>query len=690
MSSKEFDYITIPSSDDSIVVQALPASSKKRRLVYNYEGNMYEIALASRNKYHDAIFQALVAGAQSNRFLEMVPMTQRMYLANMALFVSWINHKDVIRDDNNKYECINDFHKFRLTEQRIRDSNAKTIKLLIASGLENVSLPKKSVLYLETLLRVTKANNPLYQKQSDSLENWFSMPWLREVIGEKNYLHLESPKRLILSFRITIAVTLLFLLEARQQWKERAGDLDSFVKTSKFKWIRSYGPTLMERVAKFTENGLPADCVTQVIWNDIVGNCHQEALRKIIAGSEKRNIPLDTKVRIEIMSFWRIPVFLSPENLNQYSICEERLIAWLAACEAIQPTDILKLKSTDFAIEFNSSGRLLLIQTQYYKGRSGSIKKPAVLIGSDVWTKALFEYLKHLPSPGRLIRSIKSKSQMRPTLAMCDDINSEFAFLFRLWKTPILKEQVNAALIKFNSSPVFFQAILGLEHGGETQTIFLRKHGGNTKSYKESAHRPLPKTVFTLSHIKTTAVHAASDVYRDSDLINHNSHTSETEKHHYLTDQNKDWVNQCGRITRLVLHDLQNVVYQPSVEEMHRSVRDLLLKTRLIESTGLQDANVINFQSSVFDIQSDSDDIIVLDNVETALYFIHYINEAEDAFQRLVALRPDFVERTLIIRIEWFNQTLMRMRSAKDAHCQYLDVRHFLPPLFEHLFETIE
>ena len=52
---------------------------------------------------------------------------------------------------------------------------------------------------------------------------------------------------------------------------------------------------------------------------------------------------------------------------------EQKLAAWLVACEAVQPTDIVKLKRSDYAVELKPSGGLLMMQNRYYKGRSGVI-----------------------------------------------------------------------------------------------------------------------------------------------------------------------------------------------------------------------------------------------------------------------------------------------------------------------------
>jgi hypothetical protein len=90
-------------------------------------------------------------------------------------------------------------------------------------------------------------------------------------------------------------------------------------------------------------------------------------------------------------------------------------------------------------------------------------------------------------------------------------------------------------------------------------------------------------------------------------------------------------------------------------------------------------------------VENESDDIIVVsDTSDTALYFIHYITQAEKLLPKLLAVRPDWVERELIVRIEWMTRTLTRMQTAAIAQKAYKKLETHLPPLFVHLLETIE
>lgn len=364
-------------------------------------------------------------------------------------------------------------------------------------------------------------------------------------------------------------------------------------------------------------------------------------------------------------------------------------MAWLVACEAVQPTDIPKLKTTDYALEFNQSGRLIAMECCYYKGRASSTRQPAILMASDCWTKAQYRYLTGLPVPSPVfqfnVMSEKAMPDIREGFAQKGDIS----FLWRIWQLPRVQRRIDAALRRSGASSIFLDAALALTQGSEPVGIFAKIPGNNIGAYRESVARPLPQHIFSLTHVKTTAVHAGSDRYRDGDLINHHSHTSATEKHAYLTDANKDFVNRAGRVTRLVLNDLQNVVYQPSVSAMAAAVNDLELSTRVVEATGSEDVRVHSIDQSIERVQND-DVILVPDTVGQALLFIHTIAEAEARLPQMLAVRPDWVERTLLIRVEWMTRNLARMRSAAEAQKQYANLKPHLPNLFDYLLETVE
>jgi hypothetical protein len=311
-------------------------------------------------------------------------------------------------------------------------------------------------------------------------------------------------------------------------------------------------------------------------------------------------------------------------------------------------------------------------------------------MGGDVWTRALDMYLSDLSSP-ELFASHVGKAPVIPTLSAKlkrRTKNTKIGILLDIWQLDSFQKKVHSEFERAQASSVFLSAMLALKQGGHCYRDFTRKTGKGLEEYRMSK-RPLPIQLFTLTHIKNTSVHAESDQYREADLVNQHSHTSLTEKIAYMTDKNKEWVNQAGRITRLVLNDLQHVVFQPSVTLIKNNVRDLELRTKLVEATNNQDISVKSLKDISIEIESNNT-FVVLDTTDSALYLLHYITQVEDNFHNLLSIRPDMVERALIIKLEWATRTLSRMKSAASARQIYSKMASHLPPLFEHLLETIE
>ena len=689
MLSEEHDYATRDDSssfDIALPEQPVQLKAKPERIICRTRaGTEHIVALIKPNIYHDALFLAFATGLQSDWFINHISdISKPGYHDQLRNFFDWLNDTDHQTTDINRYDCLKDYESYKMNHQGFKKSPLGSLKQILAHGLDSPFLSDKDIHYLEALLELTKIAEGS-ESESYTLSEWFSIPWLRPIIGEKYYLQLESPRRLLVSFRVTIAVTLLYLLEARQQWQKfPAQDFDTSYNHWQYNWDR----LLIKQAGRFDENGEPADSLTQVLWQDIIKPSWQCFIKaKLLQPGTHKFIKKYT-VDNKGLYPWQKPILFHPDYHNHYSPLEELLLAYLAACETIQPTDIPKLKTSDYALETKTSGRLIMMECQYYKGRAGSIHQPAIIMASDSWTQALYRYRQGLPCTAPLFKTKIRKRFKMPVLGKNNNRHTQVEMLFKLWKIPTLQRRIHSELERAQASPIFLKAMLALEEGSELYRQFNKRTGGCREDYASEPF-PIPKILFSLTHIKNTAVHAGSDNYRESDLINHHSHTSETEKHAYLTDNNKDFVNRLGRITRLVLHDLQNVVYQPSIGAIQQAVNDLETRTQVVEATGVSDANVQSLQETI-DQDDMGDDIIVADTLDSALYFIHYIDQAEQVVPRLLAVRPDFVERTLLIQVEWMTRTLSRMRQAKAAKKKYASLCEHLPTLFDHLLDSTE
>lgn len=130
---------------------------------------------------------------------------------------------------------------------------------------------------------------------------------------------------------------------------------------------------------------------------------------------------------------------------------------------------------------------------------------------------------------------------------------------------------------------MFIKGILAMHRHGESYNKYkVINPRCDVEGYRSNSEKIVPLAFFTFTHIKNTAVHANTDRYRDSDLVNGNSHNSSTEKKCYLTDDNKDYVNRHGRLTRMILNDMALSIFRPSIEKAELNVRRLELRTRFV------------------------------------------------------------------------------------------------------------
>ncbi len=679
------DNVTSP-FDKILPKEPVDLQSQSNKIPYlTRAGTTKVIHLKKKNKYHKILLKSCNISFHSEWFRSLTDNSRASYFDTCRKFFDWINEYQYKTTGANCYDCLKDFEIFIMNEQGLKRSLLGVLNKLFRESLNNPHLSDSEYSYLETLINFSK---PTSHKKSTqfTLSDWFNLPWLRCILGEKAYLQLESPRRLFVSFRVTISVTLQYLLDARMKWQNLPPlNFDA----SYINWQYDWNRMALERYGKFNKHGEPEDEFSQLLWLDLVKPSSQAALKRKLALCGVKKLPQKILYGGSSDYPWQMPIFFRPESQARYSYIEEVLYAWLAASEAIQPSDIFKLKSSDYADELNASGRMIAIECKYYKGRSGNIQAPKIMMASEPWARAQHQFIQGIPKSTLLIQSFKKLDIKMPGVRKSSvSVHTFLSMMLKLWKSPNIEGRIRSELNRTQASSLFLDAMLAMDSesisGNQVQQVGIAED-----DYSVSVPCPLPSNLFSLTHIKNTAVHSESDKYRESDLINHHSHTSETEKHDYLTDANKDFVNRAGRITRVVLHDLQNVVFQPSITAMNQEVNSLELRTRVIEATGSTDATIHSLEHQIGQ-DKDEDEIVVTDTSDSALYFIHYIKQAELMLPKLLVSRPDWVERTLIVQLEWMTRTLSRMKHSSSGKEQYATLQAHLPPVFDHLLESVE
>jgi len=684
----EYDYAM--DNNESPFEKALPKSTinilvDQKRIIYlSKSGTTMLISLNGENRYHKLLFEAYVISIRSEWFQELAKKTKHRYLDVIRNLFDWINSSGQNTTDKSRYSTLKDYECYVLNERGLKISPLPVVKTILREGINSESFKNEDYKYLLRLLSLSKpARKP--ESNPPTLSSWFDVPWIRSIIGEKDYLTLESPRRLFNSFRVTTATTLLWLLEQRELClKAHKTEFDS----SYTYWYYDWCPLLFQHIVEHSPKNQSSNDLSELAFLDLVKPGARIALKLELTKFGSKNMRKKIHFGNGRYRPWMKPIFFDPAHQDKYTKIEELLCGWLAACEAIQPTDIPKLKKNNYARVYNRLGRLVAMECTYYKGRADTMKKPNILMGGDIWTQALEMYLTELPSDSLFLTNIASGIQM-PSLLNHISKNSVIALLLSIWELESFQERLNFELRKAKASPIFSTAMLALKQGGKTYQQSFNQKNKTVDEYHALEHRPLPLNLFTLTHIKNTAVHAGSDQYRDEDLVNNHSHTSRTEKLAYMTDTNKEWVNQTARVTRIIINDLQHVVFQPSITAIEGKVKDLELRTIIGEATDNLDIVVHSVHQASINTKSD-ETILVLDTVDSALYFIHYIKQAETKFNSLLSVRPDWVEYTLIVEIEWMSRMLSRMKATAKAQKTYPSIAPHLPPFFDHLMETIE
>ena len=226
------------------------------------------------------------------------------------------------------------------------------------------------------------------------------------------------------------------------------------------------------------------------------------------------------------------------------------------------------------------------------------------------------------------------------------------------------------------------------------------------EAFRAHANNPLPTNWFGLEAIKNSAVHSRSDKYRIGHLVNYNSHDNTTEGDSYMTAENAEWLDNCGRVTRSVMNDLAINVLSPSsdlvfngdftqaLEVINDKRNDVLSRLKLVTNTtgNVNDLGIID--KHVADEDDYPDTLYLLDTAETYVQMKHYLAQGIKHYKRLLKSNPVFLEYTLLPTSEWiemvFNASNLKKANGKGfsqktitaGEEMYKTIQAHLPKLF--------
>lgn len=638
-----------------------------------------------------AIRKAIQLAIKSNWFVHKLKKeTRANYLGSISSFYDWIEQSQT----KPSYSIVKNFETDELNSGlKPQSTNARKIMSILRKGLFEDGLTKEEYRFVKELCQKTRLMK--YEPpEAVNLGQWFAKhQWIRSQIGD-DYQRLASPKRLTKSFVVTVATTLITLLHAR---KDIQGNkdllqryLDSSVVHTSSRKTQNLVADLLLSLSK--NNDVISAKTLNVIELECIKRSHEIRVKEFLSSSSDNDYVKAIKGLKSDYPYNRPILFIS----EKFSIVEQLLMYFLLCSLTIQPTDASKITRSNFSIKNNQQRKPRLIRVEYRKGRADNYHETPLLRVGDIAFEAIELYLSLLPPNDNNLFSenmVKAIILSNPNyVGRQSNPPNNTSTLFKLWSDPTFSKTLRERFSKHKTDDLFLKAFrCFIQPDITTFNVWQKNNSGKGTylDYLNLVERTCPQTLFTGTHIKNTSVYSRTDKYRDEDLISTNSHSSLTEKLSYMTDNNKEWVNQVGRITRMVMTDIELHAFSPNIVGMEAEVQDLRLKTKIVaEQDG--DSVKINQINKVIQGTSALNSVIVIDSVDNAVLMLHYIDQAESNYKTFVEVNPEFLESHLLINLEWMYHCLEQfsLSNLKEASAKFEKIKSVLPNLFDHELAT--
>lgn len=381
------------------------------------------------------------------------------------------------------------------------------------------------------------------------------------------------------------------------------------------------------------------------------------------------------------------------------SRAEHYLFAMLMAFQTVAVTDIFRLKVSNFKFLRRQNGKITHIDCEYFKSRAHVVHSTNMVDASSVFGEAILAFINDRTA---------NMSMNDDALVIDDGITklktgrmSIAATLFRFLTNSSIREQIDVGLRREKSSSVFLEAVNKVLENGVDKEEFTVTHKGNAENWMVECKTPAKGRLFGLENVKNSSVHAASDDFDASRLMNYRSHSMETERQSYLTKENEVWLNNCGRVTRAVMHDLQCNVFRPSSADQmlfqsdftkairfveHRKL-DVLARLKVISEKEQGEVDDLGFTTRKVFINGElPDSLFLVGSPDTVMKLKHYLHELNRTHEQLAKVNPDFLFYTALPTAEWiegvFSNRLFSSETVYEGEVLYKKLQAHLPPLF--------
>jgi hypothetical protein len=593
-------------------------------------------------------------------------------------FVNWLNEAEI----TNRYKILKEYESYMFDK---RNNHGGSSELISFNSLFTYafrykefvdSLSKEQMVFLSDLKK-TKIS-PNVNKAQATLSSWFGHhDWLQDDelgVGPDSYRLFASPKLLTGSIRATVSSILICFHGAKLALREfmsnkglalkevigKANDGDRATPRMFFiELIKHYhleenkseelkkALSLVLRVNFSSEHVQIVEKLLRSMkdFEELVNRKDGSGYKKtaliefFTSSSSGCSLQLDTLVKLAD--------FGEPLPITDI---ESLAFTMLMASLAVQPTDIKGLTKNSFRL-LKKGNKITDIESEYFKSRSNRVQRTHSLPAREIEGQALITYLQQHPT--------EKLNAMSPSEAFV-----------RLSQTGV---SIFGSLVTALSDPYIYKFIV-MKHKqkGDLPLNLVEA----LKAIYRNKNRKTVTYLFSLTSIKNSSVHAYSDPYTLHYLINYNSHTNATEKSSYLSFENEEWINSSGRITREVMLDLINNVFDINFDglsdeqienvkvgfnsefmgvtsQVSQKTDEMLGRLRVV--TG-QSKGVIN-EVGVLSLSSSEKEffapLYVLDSPVTACKFFNYIYEFKINYKKLLAKNPEYFYKTVLPTVAW-------------------------------------
>lgn len=683
---------------------------------------------------------------------EMFISSKKMFNERVPNFVSFLNN--VIINQSNSSTILKIYEAYRVDlGVKSQSTGMKQIRSYINKAVESTAftmiLSESEIISLQVIAKTKVA--PEHESEALTMTVWFSWhTWLRREdigIGAELYARLASPKALVKSFNITIEIGLLQIQNSKYALIEFFKGVDnSFNIFPEIKTKEEYGEhKCPDQVAYSYKYYLSSQ--SNIILNN---------LRELYHSTSHKNADLKQAMVIVVYSLTKLrnhkgvidqffknevicnqihlvgmtcsssssPIF-SPQVLlslykhsknTRHTSCpvtpsEELFFSWIMASLRVQPNDIKKLRLSDFQFSRKVDGAIINFECIYFKGRAKDYHVTEIISSGSIQGKALINFFND--------RTLKMQRKNMPLVNKAPTLQIGKQSLLAKYMNILSAQGFNELAIsehnKRGVSYLFLPALLKIIEMGFTFEQYKRQHKLKLKGKSDSViegHKSKWKKfnesfckgdIFGLACIKNSSVHANSDKFDPTKLLNLNSHTNETEDRYYRNSGNEEWTNNCGRITRAVMQDIQSNLYQLSKTDKQIFISEFInandsiqtkkseILSRIKMLTGQEEGQVTNefgFGKRKNVMEGDLPDAIyLLDSPETVMKLKHYLWQAELHHQAILKQSPDFLFNTLLPTVEWIEDVFIKSRFSKASISKGEEIfeqfKGALPPIFK-------